>query len=112
DAPGALGERNDLRLLCDEVWEGMIYGERRHVSALSVPALRDRTVKVGSAGKIFSLPGWKVGWAVATPPLAEALARQHQYLNFTNGAPLLWAVADSLALADPGHAAPRGRYAA
>src|SRR5690606_5413520 len=54
EALGALCERHDLLLLCDEVWEGMIYGERRHVAALSVPALRDRTVKIGSAGKIFS----------------------------------------------------------
>ncbi|HLV07881.1 MAG TPA: aminotransferase [Croceibacterium sp.] len=112
EALGALCERHDLLLLCDEVWEGMIYGERRHVSALSVPALRDRTVKVGSAGKIFSLTGWKVGWAVATPPLAEALARQHQYLNFTIAAPLQWAVAEGLALPSQWHAAHRDRYAA
>lgn len=110
EALGALCQRHDLLLLCDEVWEGMIYGERRHVSPLAVPTLRERTIKVGSAGKIFSLTGWKVGWAIATPPLAERLARQHQYLNFTIAAPLQWAVVEGLTLPSDWHAAHRARY--
>ena len=112
EALGELCERHDLLFLCDEVWEGMIYGEHRHVSALAVPSLRERTIKVGSAGKIFSLTGWKVGWAIAARPLAEALAQQHQYLNFTIAAPLQWAVAEGLALPGEWHAAHRARYEA
>ncbi|HYD23688.1 MAG TPA: aminotransferase [Croceibacterium sp.] len=111
-AIGALCRRHDLVLLSDEVWEGMVYGGARHVSALSVPDLRERAVKVGSAGKIFSLTGWKVGWAVAAPPLAEAIARQHQFLTFTTATPLQWAVAEGLALPGEWHAAHRARYAA
>jgi aspartate/methionine/tyrosine aminotransferase len=111
EAIGALCERHDLVLLCDEVWEGMVYGAR-HVSALAVPSLRERTVKVGSAGKIFSLTGWKIGWAVAAPPLAEAVARQHQFLTFTTPTPLQWAVAEGLALPPEWHAAHRARYEA
>jgi N-succinyldiaminopimelate aminotransferase len=112
EALGALCERHGLILLCDEVWEGMIYGGTRHVSPLAVPALRERAVKVGSAGKIFSLTGWKIGWAVAAPPLAEAIARQHQYLTFTTPTPLQWAVADGLALPADWHRAHRARYQA
>jgi len=112
EALGALCERHDLVLLCDEVWEGMIYGGTRHLSPLAVPALRERAVKVGSAGKIFSLTGWKIGWAVAAPPLAEAIARQHQFLTFTTPTPLQWAVAEGLALPPEWHAAHRARYAA
>ena len=111
EALGALCERHDLRLLCDEVWEGMIY-DGRHVSPLAVRSLRERTIKVGSAGKIFSLTGWKVGWAVAAPPLAEAIARQHQYLTFTIPTPLQWAVAEGLGLPGDWHAAHRARYRA
>lgn len=110
EALGEICERHDLLLLCDEVWEGMIYGGGRHLSPLAVPALRERTIKVGSAGKIFSLTGWKVGWAVAAPPLAEAVARQHQYLTFTIPTPLQWAVAEGLALPAEWHAAHRARY--
>ena len=112
EAIGALCERHDLILLCDEVWEGMIYGGARHVSPLAMPAPSERAVKVGSAGKIFSLTGWKIGWAVAAPPLAEAIARQHQFLTFTTPTPLQWAVAEGLALPSQWHAAHRARYEA
>lgn len=112
EAIGALCQRHDLILLCDEVWEAMIFGGAEHVSPLAVPALRERSIKVGSAGKIFSLTGWKVGWAVAAPPLAEAIARQHQFLTFTTPTPLQWAVAEGLALPAEWHAAHRARYEA
>src|SRR5690606_14769285 len=112
EALGALCRRHDLILLCDEVWEGMIFGGAGHVSPLAIPALRERAIKIGSAGKIFSLTGWKIGWAVAAPPLAEAIARQHQFLTFTTPTPLQWAVAEGLALPASWHAAHRARYAA
>jgi aspartate/methionine/tyrosine aminotransferase len=112
EAIGALCERHDLVLLCDEVWEGMIFGGARHVSPLALPALRERAVKVGSAGKIFSLTGWKIGWAAAAPPLAEAIARQHQFLTFTTPTPLQWAVAEGLALPTDWHVVHRARYEA
>jgi N-succinyldiaminopimelate aminotransferase len=48
-----------------------------------VPALRNRSVKIGSGGKIFALTGWKIGWLCAAPPLTCALARSHQFLTFT-----------------------------
>jgi N-succinyldiaminopimelate aminotransferase len=110
EALAALCERHDLVLLCDEVWEGMIFGNARHLSPLALPALRERAIKIGSAGKIFSLTGWKIGWAVAAPPLAEAIARQHQFLTFTTPTPLQWAVAEGLALSSEWHAAHRARY--
>jgi len=112
DALGEICERHDLILLCDEVWEGMIFGDTRHFSPLALPSLADRAIKIGSAGKIFSLTGWKIGWAVAAPPLAEAIARQHQFLTFTTPTPLQWAVAEGLALPSAWHAAHRTRYAA
>lgn len=112
EALAEICERHDLTVLSDEVWEGMVFDGARHRSVLSVPALAARAIKVGSAGKIFSLTGWKVGWAVAAPPLAEPLARQHQYLNFTIAAPLQWAVAEGLALSSQWHVAHRARYAA
>lgn len=112
EAVGELCQRHDLFLLCDEVWEGMILDGTPHVSPLAIPALRDRAVKVGSAGKIFSMTGWKVGWAVAAPPLAAAVAAKHQFLTFTTATPLQWAVAEALALPQPWHQAHRATYAA
>ncbi len=109
---GAICEAHDLVLICDEVWEGMILDGTRHVSALHVGSLRDRAIKIGSAGKIFSLTGWKVGWAVAAPALAALVAGQHQFLTFTTAVPLQWAVAEGLALPPSWHREHRARYAA
>lgn len=111
EAIGTLCERHDLILLCDEVWEAMILDGTPHVSPLHAPGLRERTIKVGSAGKIFSLTGWKVGWAVAPPELAAAIAAQHQFLTFTTATPLQRAVAEGLALPPEWHETHRARYA-
>ena len=109
---GALCETHDLILICDEVWEAMIFGGAAHVSPLHVESLRGRSVKIGSAGKIFSLTGWKVGWAVTSPQLAALIAGQHQFITFTTAVPLQWAVAEGLALPREWHQAHRARYAA
>jgi N-succinyldiaminopimelate aminotransferase len=112
EAIGDLAEARDLWVLCDEVWEGMVLDCTRHVSPLAIPKLAERAVKVGSAGKIFSLTGWKIGWAIAAPPLAQAIAGKHQFLTFTTATPLQRAVAEGLALPAQWHEAHRARYAA
>ena len=109
---GALAEAHDLWVVCDEVWEGMVFDGTPHLSPLALPALAERTVKIGSAGKIFSMTGWKVGWAVAAPPLAATVAAKHQFLTFTTATPLQWAVTEALALPQPWHQAHRETYAA
>lgn len=73
----------DLIAICDEVWEHVVFDGRVHASLIAEPGMRTRCVKIGSAGKIFSLTGWKVGWMCAAPPLAAVLAKAHQFLTFT-----------------------------
>ena len=58
---------HDVIAVCDEVWEHVIFDGRRHVPLISLPGMAERTVKIGSAGKIFSMTGWKVGFACAGP---------------------------------------------
>lgn len=84
-------------VISDEVWEHVIFDKREHVSLLSIPSMRDRTVKIGSAGKIFSLTGWKVGFSCAQPELLKALTKAHQFLTFTTPPNLQSAVAYGLA---------------
>ena len=74
---------HDAIAICDEVWEHVVFDGRQHVSLMTLPGMRDRTVKIGSAGKIFSLTGWKVGWLCAVPALSQGIARAHQFLTFT-----------------------------
>jgi aspartate/methionine/tyrosine aminotransferase len=71
-----------------------------HISMLSLPGMRERTVKIGSAGKIFSLTGWKVGLVAAAPDLMRVLAKAHQFLTFTTPPNLQAAVAYGLAKDD------------
>jgi N-succinyldiaminopimelate aminotransferase len=88
---------NDAILIADEVWEHLVFDGHSHVSPMTLPGMRDRTVKIGSAGKIFSLTGWKVGWMCAAPPIAAMLAKAHQFLTFTTPPNLQTAVAYGLA---------------
>ena len=74
---------HDAIAIADEVWEHVIFDGAAHTSLMSLPGMRERTVKIGSAGKIFSLTGWKVGWMCAAPPIAAVLAKAHQFLTFT-----------------------------
>jgi aspartate/methionine/tyrosine aminotransferase len=75
--------RHDLIAVSDEVWEHVIFDGRAHIPLICVPGMRERTVKIGSAGKIFSMTGWKVGFVVAAPALHLAVSRAHQFLTFT-----------------------------
>jgi aspartate/methionine/tyrosine aminotransferase len=89
--------RHDVIALCDEVWEHVAFDGVRHRPLMAEPGMRERTVKVGSAGKIFSLTGWKVGWACAAPHLIGPVAGAHQFLTFTTAPNLQTAVAFGLA---------------
>ena len=89
-----------LIALCDEVWETVRFEGARHVSLLALPGMAERAIKIGSAGKVFGLTGWKVGWLVAAPPLAAAVGRAHQFLTFTTPPALQWAVAEGLGRLD------------
>jgi len=88
--------KHDCIAISDEVWEHCVFDGAQHVSMLSAPGMRDRTIKIGSAGKIFSMTGWKVGFACAAPKLTEAFAKAHQFLTFTTPPSLQNAVAYGL----------------
>ena len=86
----------DTVAICDEVWEHVVFDGREHIPLITIPGMRDRTIKVGSAGKIFSLTGWKIGFVCAAPPLLRVAAKVHQFLTFTTAPNLQAAVAYGL----------------
>ncbi len=79
--------------VCDEVWEQVVFAPHVHRSLLTFPGMRERTVKIGSAGKMFGLTGWKVGFVCAAPALTQVIAKAHQFLTFTTPPNLQAAVA-------------------
>jgi aspartate/methionine/tyrosine aminotransferase len=88
--------KHDATAVCDEVWEHVIFDGLTHVPLMAMPGMRERTVKIGSAGKIFSLTGWKVGFVMAAPGLMKGLSKAHQFLTFTTPPNLQSAVAYGL----------------
>ena len=88
--------RHDLLVISDEVWEHILLDSQSFTPLASLPGMSERTLKCGSAGKIFSLTGWKVGWLVAAPELASVVARAHQFLTFATPPNLQAAVAYGL----------------
>ncbi len=104
--------RYDVTAVCDEVWEHVVFDGARHVPLMALPGMRERTVKIGSAGKIFSLTGWKVGFVMADARLMQGLAKAHQFLTFTTPPNLQEAVAYGLAKPPGWFDAMRAGYAA
>lgn len=88
--------RFDTLAVCDEVYEHLVFDGRRHIPLMTLPGLRDRCLKIGSAGKTFSLTGWKVGYVTAAPHLLQPVAKAHQFLTFTTPPNLQTAVAYGL----------------
>ncbi|WP_292069111.1 aminotransferase [Brevundimonas sp. UBA7534] len=89
--------RHDLIVVSDEVWEHVVFDGRIHRTLLAAPGMADRVVKIGSAGKMFGLTGWKVGFACGSPDLIAPLAKAHQFLTFSTPPNLQTAVAAGLA---------------
>lgn len=99
-----LAEAHDAYVVSDEVYEHIVFAPHVHTSMLGVPGMRERTLKIGSAGKTFSLTGFKVGYITAAPHLARAVAAAHQYLTFTTPPNLQRAVALGLGQSDAEYA--------
>ena len=102
---------NDLILISDEVWEHILLDGQSFTPIASLPGMAERTLKCGSAGKIFSLTGWKIGWLVASPELAALAARAHQFLTFASAPNLQSAVAFGLNEGDSWLRPMRERFA-
>jgi N-succinyldiaminopimelate aminotransferase len=93
---GVLRDHPQIIALCDEVYEHLVFGAATHVPLLSLPDMQTRALKIGSAGKSFSLTGWKVGYVCGDPALIDSVARAHQFLTFTTPPNLQAAVAFGL----------------
>jgi len=90
-------KRYDAYAVCDEVYEHLVFDGRAHIPLISLPHMRERCVRVGSAGKMFSLTGWKIGWICGPQRLVQTIAKAHQFNTFTTSPALQLGVAHGLA---------------
>ncbi|MCX5468757.1 methionine aminotransferase [Acinetobacter nematophilus] len=84
----------NIVVLSDEVYEHLIFDGEKHYSALSFPALRDRSFVVGSFGKTFHVTGWKTGYCIASPELMKVFRQIYQFANFCGVTPVQMALAN------------------
>jgi N-succinyldiaminopimelate aminotransferase len=96
----SLVQRHDAFAVCDEVYEHLVFGPARHVPLMTLPGMRDRTLRIGSAGKTFSLTGWKVGYITAPATMLRPITKAHQFVTFTTPPNLQHAVARGLGFDD------------
>lgn len=93
-------DRFDAYALCDEVYEHLVFSGAEHVPLMTLPGMRERCVRIGSAGKTFNATGWKVGYVTAPAALLQPIAKAHQFVTFTTAPNLQKAAAFGLAKDD------------
>jgi aspartate/methionine/tyrosine aminotransferase len=89
----------DALAITDEIYEHILFDGTVHIPIATIPGMRDRTVLISSMSKTYSVTGWRVGWALASPDLTESIRKVHDFL--TVGAPTPLQKAGVLALAMP-----------
>jgi N-succinyldiaminopimelate aminotransferase len=92
----SIAVEHDLLVLTDEVYEHLVFDGERHRPLASLPGMAERTLSISSAGKSFSVTGWKIGWVCGPAELVAAVRAAKQFMTFVGGAPFQPAVAYAL----------------
>jgi N-succinyldiaminopimelate aminotransferase len=96
----SLVKQYDAYAVCDEVYEHLIFDDLPHIPLMTLEGMRERCVRIGSAGKTFSMTGWKVGYITAPPNLLAPITKAHQFMVFTTAPNLQKATAVGLGKED------------
>ncbi len=91
-----LAVAHDVLVVCDEVYEHLVFDDAEHVPLATFPGMRERTLRISSSGKTFSATGWKIGWALGPAELVAELTAVKQFLTYVSGAPFQPAIARAL----------------
>ncbi|MDZ7629595.1 MAG: aminotransferase [Parvularculaceae bacterium] len=92
--------KHDLLVICDEVYEHLVFDGRAHLPLMAFPGMRERTVRIGSAGKTFSMTGWRIGYLSGPARLIDGVMKAHQFIAYTCPPHLQKAVAMGLGFPD------------
>jgi len=111
-ALGELCEEFDCLVICDEIYEHIIFDGEKHIAPISLGSLRERTVAINSLSKTFSVTGWRVGWVIAPPDLSNSIRKVHDFLTVGAATPFQHAGITALNLPDSYFAALSATYQA
>jgi N-succinyldiaminopimelate aminotransferase len=95
-AVARLAVAHDVLVICDEVYEHLVFDDAEHLPLAGFPGMGERTIRISSSGKTFSATGWKIGWALGPAELVGELTAVKQFLTYVSGAPFQPAVARAL----------------
>jgi len=91
-----LCEKHDALVFTDEIYEHILYDGRKHISIATLPGMAERTITISGLSKTYSVTGWRVAWAIASPEITAAIRKVHDFL--TVGAPHPMQIAGAAAL--------------
>lgn len=92
--------KHDAYAVCDEVYEHLVFSGHKHIPLMTLPGMAERCVRIGSAGKTFSLTGWKIGYITGPENLMTPIMKAHQFVTFTTAPATQTAIAFGLAKDD------------
>lgn len=90
----------NIRILSDEVFEHFIFGNNQHQSILQIPELYRRSIVVSSFGKLFNIPGWKIGYCIAPGNISKEIQKTHTFQVNSVNTPLQYALAEFIEKGD------------
>lgn len=97
---GELACKYDAWIITDEVYEHILYKPHEHVYAMTLPGLRDRVIVCNSLSKTYSITGWRLGYVIAPPEMADRVKKVHDFLTVGAAAPLMEAAVTALNFGD------------
>lgn len=95
-----LAKKYDAYVVTDEVYEHIIYPPYKHVYMASLPDMRERTIVCNSLSKTYSITGWRLGYVIASPKIADRVKKVHDFLTVGAAAPLMEAAVTGLRFDD------------
>jgi aspartate/methionine/tyrosine aminotransferase len=92
--------KHDLLAITDEIYEHIVFDGLDHIPIATLPGMADRTVTISGISKSYSVTGWRVGYAVASPELSLGIRRAHDFITVGAPHPLQEAAVIALGLPD------------
>ena len=95
-----LCEEFDALAITDEIYEHILYDGAKHIPMMTLPGMRERCITINSMSKTYSVTGWRVGWVLAPPDIANSIRKVHDFLTVGAATPLQQAGVLALSLPD------------
>ena len=105
-----LAKKYDAYIVTDEVYEHIVYEPNKHTYMASLPEMKERTIVCNSLSKTYSITGWRLGYVIASPEIADRVKKVHDFLTVGAAAPLMEAAVTGLEFGDEYYLELQAKY--